>query len=531
MGQVIIEVELTSGRYHAHVWGEAQFGMGEPEWPPSPWRLLRAIASAWFSATPPPCAADERDRLLEALGRACPPTYLLPRVAFEELRYFQPIPGTRVAHHDHFAVLQGGRVFFVFDAELGEPQRTALGALLARLRYFGRAESRADFRMLDVLPADNGMFSAQPVADSAPSGKNVVRRVLSPGAVHGFQASDLWSPRPPANLDLDYLNTAGVKTLKEWCRERDLSPAGRKQDLVERLRGYQEGRDTLGGSPVHLVDALLSQKKPLPDGCRWVDYVLPRESIVWELPGRRALMTPAHASSVAVRSIRFRLCRQVPLPLVDTVAVARAFRDAAVREFSRRTDGGHSTTLTGRDAHGNVCRGHRHAYYLPKRSGASPHLDELFVVIPEGTLSPDELEAILSVGHLRLRASDPYLVAVVHEAIQRNDQSPVRSRRWQAVTPFLPPRWARRGRPVAAPEEQLMESVERVHGPHHLPADVMPQGRTSVRCHEYEAEDGHWHLTRRVGFWFELRFEGSLDLSLPIGSDAHFGLGQFEPVK
>lgn len=530
MGDVIIEVELTSGRYHAHVWGEAQFGMGEPEWPPSPWRLFRALASAWFSATPRPCTADERDRMLEALGRASPPKYLLPRVAFQEIRYFQPIPGTRVAHHDHFAVLQGGRVFVVFGAQLSEPQRTALDALLARLRYFGRAESRAVFRLLDAVPNADGLFQVQPFGGAALTNGNHVRRVLCPSQERTFQASDLWSPRPPVNLDLNDLNTPGVNTLKEWCRERDLSSTGKKQDLVDRLRGYQEGRDAPGGSPVHLVDTLLSQKKPLPDGCRWVDYVLPRESIVWELPGRRAWMVPGHASSVAVRSIRFRLCRRVPLPLIDTVAVARAFRESAVREFSRRTDGGHSTTLTGRDADGNVCRGHRHAYYLPKGSGVSPHLEELFVVIPQGTLSPDELEAILSVGHLRLRASDPYPVAVVHEAIQRNDQAPVRSRRWRAVTPFLPPRRGRQGHPQAAPVEQLIESVERVYGPYHLPADVMPQGRTPVRCHEYEAEDGHWHLTRRVAFWFELRFQGPVDLSLPIGSDTHFGLGQFEPM-
>lgn len=526
---MIIEVELTSGRYHAHVWGEAQFGMGEPEWPPSPWRLLRAIASAWFSITRPPCTADERDRLLEALGRACPPMYLVPRVAFQELRYFQPIPGTRVAHHDHFAILQGGRVFFVFNAELSEPQRTALDALLARLRYFGRAESRAIFRRLNTLPACDGLYLAQPVADSAPSDRSVVRRVLCSSAAHGFQASNLWSPRPPSDLNIGELSSARMNTLKEWCKERNLSPTGKRNALVERLRDYQQRRTAPEGSPVHLVDALLSQKKPLPDGCLWVEYVLPRESIVWELPATQASLSPAQASSVPVRSIRFRLCRRVPLPLIDTVAVARAFRDAAVREFHRRTNGGHSTTLTGKHANGDVCRGHRHTYYLPRRSGASPHLDELIVVIPVGALEPEELEALLSVGRVHLRPSDPYPVAVVHEAIQHNDQVPVRSLRWRAVTPFLSPRRGRRGRPAAAPEEQLIESVKRVHG-HHLPAAVIPRGRAPVRCHEYEAEAGRWHLTQRVGFWFELRFEEPVDLRLPVGLDAHFGLGQFEPV-
>lgn len=50
----VIEVKLLAGRYHAHIWGESQFGMAGPEWPPSPWRLHRALAHAWFSAECPP---------------------------------------------------------------------------------------------------------------------------------------------------------------------------------------------------------------------------------------------------------------------------------------------------------------------------------------------------------------------------------------------------------------------------------------------------------------------------------------------
>lgn len=66
---LVIEVNLLSGRYHAHVWGEAQFGMAGPEWPPAPWRLLRAIAASWFQSDPRPFSESERNAILETLGR------------------------------------------------------------------------------------------------------------------------------------------------------------------------------------------------------------------------------------------------------------------------------------------------------------------------------------------------------------------------------------------------------------------------------------------------------------------------------
>src|SRR5579871_512280 len=148
----VIEVELLSGRYHAHVWGEAQFGMAGPEWPPSPWRLLRALASLWFSAHPRPSSEAERDQILEAMGRSGPPHLWLPRTSFHENRYYQPVrlgAFDRVLHHDHFAVPEGGRFWFRFKTALEPDQRALLAELLERLRYFGRSESRARLRLVD----------------------------------------------------------------------------------------------------------------------------------------------------------------------------------------------------------------------------------------------------------------------------------------------------------------------------------------------------------------------------------------------
>ena len=148
---VVVEVELLAGRYHAHVWGDSQFAMSGPEWPPSPWRLLRAVASAWFETRPAPSTKEERDALIEKLGCCQAPEMWLPTTAFREVRYYQPLEHKRALHHDLFAIPAGGRFYFVFDVALSDGPRHLFDVLLGRLQYLGRAESRARLRLSETV--------------------------------------------------------------------------------------------------------------------------------------------------------------------------------------------------------------------------------------------------------------------------------------------------------------------------------------------------------------------------------------------
>src|SRR5438128_1413310 len=92
----------------------------EAEWPPSPWRLLRALAAAWFQANPGSEPSSELILSLETLGRELP-TFVLPKVSFSRVIHYQPNYGAtpkgdaslakykRVRHENHF-VAAGGDV-------------------------------------------------------------------------------------------------------------------------------------------------------------------------------------------------------------------------------------------------------------------------------------------------------------------------------------------------------------------------------------------------------------------------------------
>ena len=48
---ITLKLTFPAGRYHATPWGR-HVNEGVPEWPPSPWRLLRALVAVWKRACP-----------------------------------------------------------------------------------------------------------------------------------------------------------------------------------------------------------------------------------------------------------------------------------------------------------------------------------------------------------------------------------------------------------------------------------------------------------------------------------------------
>jgi CRISPR-associated protein Csb2 len=518
MSQVIVRVTLLSGRYHAHPWGEAQHAMGGPEWPPSPWRLLRTIAARWFEAPEPPCTAEQRDALLNALARAEAPTLWLPRASFNELPYYQPVTkpvtrnvggkrvsfpevNSRVLHFDHFAVVAAPDVYFVFNVNLTAEQQSLLSLLLSTARYFGRAESRAS---LQLVPPDcqrpHCYHEARPAGEQKHRSGAIRRHVLV--ATNEFKADDLWQVRQASS---------------------------RKAKSRTKATGQQSGS---GDHPVHLVEALIAAKKPVPDGTSWVQYELPRAAIVLELPRQLTAKQPPAPQPAA--EVVFRLFRRVPILVADTVPLARDFRDQAVRAYMEGAAGRNSVLLSGREDDGSIARGHRHAYYLPRPTRSGGFIEHFVVKLPGGEagVEQDVLDALL--GVTRLLRRDTYPVLVVPEEV-RHSVRPRSASCWRSVTPFLGPLQHRRGREQTEPVQQLLRTLQ---ASVNLTPQLKPPSASqivSVLSHLYDTSGAvgrrHHRFVRRAGLRVDLEFPQPIELPVAVGADAHFGLGQFEPVE
>src|SRR5829696_7919793 len=82
---VTLKLTFPAGRYHATPWGR-HVNEGVPEWPPSPFRLVRALYDTWRRK-----ASDVPDKLVETLlgslaGTA--PDFALPRAGASHTRSF-----------------------------------------------------------------------------------------------------------------------------------------------------------------------------------------------------------------------------------------------------------------------------------------------------------------------------------------------------------------------------------------------------------------------------------------------------------
>jgi CRISPR-associated protein Csb2 len=160
------------GEYHATAWDRA-VNTGESEWPPSAWRIVRALLSTWHTRCPQ-LDANAVERVVRSLA-VDPPTYLLPDATPSHTRHYLPGVGYTATVRDTAYTLaprlqldpQAQVVVLWPTLDLDPDDRHALGALLKALPYLGRADSVCEATLLEPsevpgidehwsVPADSG---------------------------------------------------------------------------------------------------------------------------------------------------------------------------------------------------------------------------------------------------------------------------------------------------------------------------------------------------------------------------------------
>ena len=180
---VAIGLKFPAGRFHATPWGR-HVNEGAPEWPPSPWRLMRSFVAAWKVKCPDLSEHQVRP-VLEVL--AAPPEFSLPRATLGHTRHYMPLGlkskegrlvDNKTLVFDAFVCLDRASEVLVRwpDAELNAEQREFFGTLLNRLGYVGRAESWCEARLVTDEEAAAATPNCQPLDGRTPeSGKELVR--------------------------------------------------------------------------------------------------------------------------------------------------------------------------------------------------------------------------------------------------------------------------------------------------------------------------------------------------------------------
>lgn len=159
---VTIGVRFVTGEYHATAWDQA-VNTGGSEWPPSPWRLVRALVSTWHTRCPD-VPADRIEHLISRLAEQ-PPHVWLPPVRASHTRHYLPgaghrsdeVGGTSLTLDPRLQLDPAAQILVRWPQLDLDPEEAALlGHLLAQLPYLGRAESRCEATLLDEAEAMSG---------------------------------------------------------------------------------------------------------------------------------------------------------------------------------------------------------------------------------------------------------------------------------------------------------------------------------------------------------------------------------------
>jgi len=500
MALIVLQQHFPLGRFHANPWKAFPFDDPFGEWPPSPWRLIRALIarSHQFAREDPAFKQDDRAALVRAFCTSSIRWHLPARSwRGPGLRQYQPAEFKRVPagaaepgemryqttkNQDNSWLTAGVDDpvwWFIEGQHWSEPALRVLDACVARMTYFGRAESITLMQRADDLathPDPNCRAQENRSAHSVP--------VLFPTA---------------------------DATLVD----------------IERSTDDPEVAETT-----------------VPPGATWRYAERPARPALRERPRRPARRLPP------VTLVQFAIGSRVS-PTSDSAALlTNRFRGRAIRILS-----GHSwakapaerkaalALFTGKDADGKLLEGHRHAFFalwfdLRTRKAAR------LVVWRRTPFSHEEQQALLKAAQEPLslgyneKGKDPWRIHLVPldsvAAVPPGFEPTQRFTCWRTMTPFVPAQhiYDRHGneKPGKSLRNQILNELQN-HGLRADGATIEVLRSQWVKIHQPCSERGDKTNTSKRGHHFRLTFTEPISGPIALGHSCHFGLGLFVPER
>ena len=437
---VLLRLTFPGGRYHATPWGR-HVNEGVPEWPPSPWRLLRAFVAVW-KRTCPELPEDAVQRLLEQL--VTPPNFHLPPHRVAHTRHYMPWekkgPQDRTLVFDTFISVDREVPLWIGwpDANIDADSEQCLRRILSNLSFLGRAETMVEATLADGMHDASITWNCQPADEADPNPLPV------------------FCAEPATCFDAKHYPTHDPTKLKKG----KVKPAN-----------Y-----FFSCPPWHLcldTETIHAERWPTVPGTRWINYTRPNHG---HTPDLRRVASQQTSTIVPVEQrgekapdrggrpashhrlptvARFVLDGPVLPSVTETLVVAEAMRRAAMGCFRRwcerypsdaavfrRTDDSDrfaSSILSGKDAEGRRLAGPGHAHYWPTVAETDARLLGGVTLFARDGLGEAEVAALAGMRVLKVGKLDELRIQLVGlgqtETLGPNVLGP--SVTWRSVTPFL----------------------------------------------------------------------------------------------
>ena len=177
---ICLAVRFLAGRFHATPWAH-HVNEGVPEWPISPWRILRALTAALHTR----CPGLDRGIAEAALHKlVAPPLFTLPAASMGHTRHYLSLNTMKRTDTaltiDAFVALGHCKMVHVhWSVDLTDGERRALSLMARSVSYLGRAESWCEIEVLDD-DGDRPEPNCAPVGEDGISSDSRCIRVLCP---------------------------------------------------------------------------------------------------------------------------------------------------------------------------------------------------------------------------------------------------------------------------------------------------------------------------------------------------------------
>lgn len=521
---------FPGGRYHATPWG-SHVNEGLIEWPPSPWRLLRAFIATAFTklGVPDPVPPQHPLRRLIAALAATLPAYRLPPAAATHTRHYMPVGVLDKGREkttlvlDTAAVVGTGELAVLWPVELDPECLALLERIVNAMGYLGRAESWVQGRLLDAagpVPAGSESVAHEPGLARGPGWEQVSLLAPVPAAEFAAWRAAAVAETPGATLAPEAKRKAGKKPGTGRSGAAGACPA----DLFGCLT----------------VDTSFLQKHgwSQPPGSRRVLYWRRSDALASTPPAvarRPASVRPVEAVLLALASDTTR--REV-LPLFGRALPQAELLHRSLVSHAGRGEQVACPVLTGRGPDGKPLQGHRHLHILPLSLDGQGRLDHILLWAPMG-LDALAQRAVLSLRRTWTKGADsPLFVTVAGTGtlegllgdLDLRGRLLGPARVWTSLTPFVPPRFLKK-----SGRHSLAGQVRAELASRGLPAEVEVTTMDREEC--VAAKLYRFLRVRRSPakpppqdsfLGLRLLFPEPVRGPVCLGYASHFGLGLFE---
>lgn len=566
--QIVLQQVFPLGRFHATPWRANPFDDPYGEWPPSPWRLVRAVVARWYQwarEATPGADADALDALVAALCRSRYRFHLPSNTQKgAPLRQYHPVefgmdPPNFKAWRTEFAVPDGG-VSDDLRSKLTDAGAEALEAGTNLVVHVAKSKAKKQIEQLLGKPL-NDWCGLRPDLGLRSYSTSLTQDnywcVAPTEAVWWFVEGDEWNNELVGTLDrclqrMTYFGRA--ETFTRIQRASDGYPEPNCELSEHRGRGLvpvlvpspRASRDDVE----RVTDNEESIGRSIPPGTRVMYALRPPRPPARETPFTRLLRPDC-------RLVQLAIGWHVAPESRAVVRLTARFRGLVLRELLSIKTGDRTATwsrvdvsireavadMIGKDAQRAPLTGHRHTEFLAWIENGAPA--RLLVWRDGRPFDEDEQTAILRAASRELSwaavgpAVDAWKVRLV--PLDRSVPPPpgfdeTAARSWESVTPYVPPRHHLRGGKPRN-RESLVSQIRRelaLRGFERADKVKVEQvggvAWVSVYVPRRQSRKPPF-LGDRPGYSMRLSLPQPVRGPLRLGQSSSFGLGLFRPIE